>query len=105
MVYKRLDFTRTFGSKQGRLQLRDRLTLSTQTSSASGIRPLHLRDPAIASLAAKMSWASWRKTTHLEDIAYSLIGLFDVNVPPLYGEGQRAKGVHEASVRDCEELE
>lgn len=34
-----------------------------------------------------MSWASSRKTTRPEDIAYSLLGLFDVNMPLLYGEG------------------
>ncbi|EME50142.1 hypothetical protein DOTSEDRAFT_102418, partial [Dothistroma septosporum NZE10] len=43
----------------------------------------HLR----ASVARKMSWASKRKTTRPEDLAYSLLGLFDVNMPLLYGEG------------------
>lgn len=33
--------------------------------------------------------ASW-KTTRIEDSAYSLLGLFDVYMPMLYGEGQRA---------------
>ena len=37
-----------------------------------------------------MSWASGRKTTRLEDMAYCLMGLFGVNMPLLYGEGQRA---------------
>ncbi|KAH7089856.1 heterokaryon incompatibility protein-domain-containing protein, partial [Paraphoma chrysanthemicola] len=40
-----------------------------------------------ASIARKMSWASNRETTREEDIAYSLLGLFDVNMPLLYGEG------------------
>jgi len=31
-----------------------------------------------------MSWASRRKTTRLEDIAYCLLGLFDVNMPLIY---------------------
>ena len=35
-----------------------------------------------------MSWASHRKTSREEDLAYSLLGLFDVNMPLLYGEGQ-----------------
>ncbi|KAI2467371.1 HET-domain-containing protein [Annulohypoxylon bovei var. microspora] len=39
------------------------------------------------SVAQRMSWASGRKTTKDEDIAYSLLGLFDVNMPMLYGEG------------------
>jgi hypothetical protein len=41
-------------------------------------------------VAKKMLWASHRKTTRLEDIAYCLLGIFDVNMPLLYGEGDRA---------------
>jgi hypothetical protein len=41
-------------------------------------------------IAQKMSWASQRKTTRMEDRAYSLLGLFNVNMPLLYGEGNRA---------------
>jgi hypothetical protein len=36
-----------------------------------------------------MSWAASRVTTRAEDRAYSLLGLFDVNMPLLYGEGER----------------
>jgi hypothetical protein len=36
-----------------------------------------------------MSWASKRKT-RIEDVAYCLLGLFDVNMPLLYGEGDKA---------------
>ncbi|KAI6879915.1 hypothetical protein KC360_g7654 [Hortaea werneckii] len=42
-----------------------------------------------ASIAQRMSWASKRRTTRDEDQAYSLIGLFDVNMTMLYGEGGR----------------
>jgi hypothetical protein len=42
------------------------------------------------SVAQKMSWASQRNTTRLEDRAYCLMGLFDVNMPLLYGEGHKA---------------
>ena len=41
-------------------------------------------------VARRMSWASGRKTTREEDIAYCLLGLFDVNLPLLYGEGPKA---------------
>lgn len=34
-----------------------------------------------------MCWASKRVTTRSEDIAYSLMGLFNVNMPVIYGEG------------------
>ncbi|KAL8951001.1 MAG: hypothetical protein Q9222_002999 [Ikaeria aurantiellina] len=43
-----------------------------------------------ASVACRMSWAAYRVTTRLEDEAYCLMGLFDVNMPLLYGEGTKA---------------
>ncbi|KAI6019109.1 hypothetical protein EDC04DRAFT_438853 [Pisolithus marmoratus] len=42
------------------------------------------------SVAQIMSWAAQRKTTREEDRAYSLMGLFGVNMPMLYGEGNKA---------------
>lgn len=42
------------------------------------------------SVATKMSWASKRQTTRPEDVAYSLMGIFDVNMPTIYGEGEKA---------------
>ena len=42
------------------------------------------------SLAKRMSWASHRETTRVEDMAYCLMGLFDINMPLLYGEGEKA---------------
>ncbi|OGM46394.1 hypothetical protein ABOM_004787 [Aspergillus bombycis] len=42
------------------------------------------------SIARRMSWASGRKTTRVEDIAYCLMGIFHVNMPLLYGEGEKA---------------
>lgn len=42
------------------------------------------------SVANRMHWASNRRTTRVEDIAYCLLGIFDVNMPLLYGEGMRA---------------
>lgn len=42
------------------------------------------------SVATRMSWAGWRTTTRVEDVAYSLLGLFDINMPLLYGEGSKA---------------
>jgi hypothetical protein len=43
-----------------------------------------------ASVAKKMSWASYRETTRIEDMSYCLLGLFGVYMPPLYGEGENA---------------
>ncbi|KXX74108.1 Vegetative incompatibility protein HET-E-1 [Madurella mycetomatis] len=45
---------------------------------------------AQCSIAQKMSWASTRRTTRIEDEAYCLLGIFGVNMPMLYGEGRRA---------------
>ncbi|KAI1162507.1 heterokaryon incompatibility protein-domain-containing protein [Nemania serpens] len=41
-------------------------------------------------VAKKMSWAAGRSTKRVEDQAYSLLGLFDVNMPLLYGEEEKA---------------
>ncbi|KAI0409275.1 heterokaryon incompatibility protein-domain-containing protein [Xylaria palmicola] len=41
-------------------------------------------------VAKRMSWAANRDTTRVEDQAYSLMGLFDVNMPLIYGEGNKA---------------
>ncbi|KAG1821547.1 heterokaryon incompatibility protein-domain-containing protein [Suillus subaureus] len=38
----------------------------------------------------KMSWAASRKTTRIEDVAYSLTGIFDITMTVAYGEGDRA---------------
>ncbi|RPD71962.1 HET-domain-containing protein [Lentinus tigrinus ALCF2SS1-7] len=42
------------------------------------------------SIAQRMSWAARRQTTRLEDEAYCLMGIFDINMPTLYGEGRKA---------------
>jgi len=39
-------------------------------------------------ISRKMSWVSSRQTTVPEDIAYCLLGVFGVNIPLLYGEGE-----------------
>lgn len=41
-------------------------------------------------VARRMSWAARRQTTREEDRAYSLLGIFNVNMPMLYGEGSKA---------------
>lgn len=42
------------------------------------------------SIAKRMSWASTRSTTRIEDEAYSLLGIFGIYMPLLYGEGRNA---------------
>ena len=47
-------------------------------------------DPALCCIAKRMSWASKRETSRIEDRAYSLMGLFGVNMPLIYGERHKA---------------
>ena len=65
-------------------------TLEELISAATGINPQYLTSPEDANVATKMSWASKRETSRAEDMAYCLLGLFDVNMPLLYGEGRKA---------------
>lgn len=66
--------------------------LSKTLSEISGIDKAYLlgEDLSLASIAQRMSWAASRETTRTEDIAYCLMGIFDVNMPLLYGEGPKA---------------
>jgi hypothetical protein len=57
---------------------------------ATGIPPLKLRiflPGAYYNVDERMSWASHRETTRVEDVAYSLMGIFDVSLQIAYGEG------------------
>ncbi|KAI0883048.1 HET-domain-containing protein [Annulohypoxylon maeteangense] len=75
--------------------LGDRSELAGLISSITRIHIEALRDRSTIhgySIAQRMSWAADRQTTRLEDIAYCLLGIFDINMPLLYGEGQKAFG-------------
>ncbi|TLD15164.1 hypothetical protein PspLS_10664 [Pyricularia sp. CBS 133598] len=50
----------------------------------------HERDLREASVAQRMAGAATRQSTRIEDAAYSLLGIFEINMPSLYGEGERA---------------
>jgi len=55
------------------------------------------------SVAQKMSSASRRSTTQPEDTAYSLMGVFGINMPLLYGEGAKAFiRLQETIIQQCE---
>jgi hypothetical protein len=70
-------------------KLQDKRALANTISSITGIPLPVLRGttPRSCNVAQRMSWASKRETTRNEDIAYCLIGLFDVQMVPIYGEG------------------
>ncbi|KAI0753645.1 heterokaryon incompatibility protein-domain-containing protein [Fomes fomentarius] len=60
---------------------------------ATGVPVEVLADPKQMkrfSIAQRMSWAARRVTTREEDEAYCLLGIFDINMPTLYGEGRKA---------------
>lgn len=69
-----------------------KLSLQRTVSEITGIPAnILLRgDLECASVAQRMSWASKRKTTRVEDLAYCLMGIFGVHMPMIYGEGERA---------------
>ncbi|KIM59630.1 hypothetical protein SCLCIDRAFT_125796, partial [Scleroderma citrinum Foug A] len=71
----------------------DKRTLAGTLKVITGVPEHVLTDglygdrPCVAQI---MSWAANRTTTRVEDRAYSLMGLLDVNMPMLYGEGKKA---------------
>ena len=77
-----------FFSKEGQL-LGDKSTLERYVCEATGIPAKALRGSPLSdfSIAERMSWAEQRKTTYKEDKAYSLLGIFDISIPVIYGEG------------------
>jgi hypothetical protein len=76
-----------FFSKEGKL-LGDKSTLERQVCEITGIPAKALRGSPLSdfSIAERMSWAGRRKTTREEDQAYSLLGIFDISIPVIYGE-------------------
>jgi hypothetical protein len=84
---------RTFFSRDWAV-IDDKPSLTDMLTGITNIDTKILRDRTLLSTfctAERMSWASKRQTTRSEDMAYSLMGLFNINMPVLYGEGaQRA---------------
>lgn len=59
----------------------------------TGIENIYLRLKAEirnAPASLKFSWAAMRETSRPEDLAYCMLGLLQVNMPLLYGEGENA---------------
>jgi hypothetical protein len=74
-------------------QIGDKLSLADLIEEITKINKEVLFDRnnlSKASVAQRMSWASLRQTTRIEDEAYALMGIFGVNMPTIYGEGPRA---------------
>ena len=71
----------------------DRSDLVAPIASITGIDACYLtgeKDFRNASIATRLSWQANRRTTRIEDMAYSLIGILGVSLLPIYGEGREA---------------
>jgi hypothetical protein len=71
-------------------ELGTRTSLSLQVERATGISYSNLLHFEECSVATRMSWAAYRSTTRIEDQAYCLLGVFGINMPLIYGEGENA---------------
>jgi hypothetical protein len=75
------------------IELGSKASLQEEISAVTGIPSKVLVVETLESnisIAERMSWASKRMTTREEDRAYSLMGLFGVYMPTIYGEGRNA---------------
>lgn len=73
------------------LEIGSKRSLRRTVAAVTNIDELSLVEGSWAhvSVAAVLSWASRRRTTRVEDGAYCLMGLFDVHMPLIYGEGEK----------------
>jgi hypothetical protein len=78
-----------FFSRSGR-RLGDKRSLERLIHEVTGIdtQAIHGRSLSNFSVADRMSWAAKRETTIAEDKAYSLLGIFEIHMALIYGEGQ-----------------
>lgn len=74
----------------------DRAELAGQIEKITSIQSKYLKgetkdnDPRAACIATKFSWISDRQTERVEDMAYSMLGLFGIKMTPQYDEGWEA---------------
>ena len=80
-----------FFSREGEL-LGEKKVLAQQIHEITGIpiTALHGRPLSHFSVDERMRWAAGRDTKRKEDKVYCLLGVFDVFVPLMYGEGDNA---------------
>jgi hypothetical protein len=79
-----------FFSREGEL-LGDKKKLECQIHEITGIAIEALRGRPLSqfSIDKRRSWAAKRKTTVEEDQAYCLLGVFEISLPLVYGEGEK----------------
>ena len=66
----------------------------SEMEEATGVpaRALMALRPGLDDIGEKLRLASTRQTTRAEDAAYSLLGIFSMSLPVVYGEGDKALG-------------
>lgn len=79
-----------FFSSDGR-QMGSRNSLRREIHDITGIPTQALQGRPLSQFKVqeRMSWIEGRETKCEEDMAYSLLGIFDVFIPLIYGEGRR----------------
>lgn len=72
-------------------RLGDKKSLEQQLHQITRIPIYALRGELLSrfSVAERLSWTEKRSATRKEDMAYSLLGIFDISMPAIYGEGER----------------
>jgi len=78
-----------FFSAEGK-RLGDKNSLEDEIHKRTGIDVRALRGNSLLdfTVSERMSWAMNRQTTRHEDKAYSLLGIFGIHMPLIYGEGE-----------------
>jgi hypothetical protein len=73
-------------------RLGDKRSMEKQIHDITEIAIQALRGDPLSdfSVPERMSWAANRETTRDEDRAYCLLGIFDIHIPLIYGEGKKA---------------
>lgn len=71
--------------------LGDKKTLARQIHQITGIPVDAMQGSSLThfSVSERMRWAERRLTKKPEDRAYSLLGIFDVSISVIYGEGEK----------------
>ncbi|PVH69230.1 HET-domain-containing protein [Cadophora sp. DSE1049] len=71
-------------------RLGDKKSLEGQLHKITGIPVLALQGRPLSdfSFGERVLWARNRDTKREEDLAYSLLGIFDISMPVIYGEGK-----------------
>lgn len=94
-----------FSPKGERLGDKNSLCKEIHDITGISIQALQGRPLSQFNINERMSWAEKRKTKRKEDMAYCMLGIFDIHMPLIYGEGQEKAFIRlqkeiELSLRD-----